>query len=94
MACGSCFVLWKRDSSSPSPVDQLGEGMSAQPGSGRLSLGKARRRALQSWIKGKGLAQLLERCAGLWGKTIFKREKGRGCAMKNTTQSPGGQMSS
>lgn len=71
MACGSCFVLPKRDSSSPRPVDQLSEGMSAQPGSGRLSLGKDRRRALQSWIKGKGLPELLEHCAELWGKNIF-----------------------
>lgn len=71
MACGSCFVLLKRDSSSLRPLGQLDADMSAKPGSRGLSLGKARRRALPSWINSKGSAQLLEHCAELEGKTFF-----------------------
>lgn len=94
MACGRCFVLLKRDSSSPRPVDQLDEDMSAQPGSGRLSLGKARRRVLQGWNNGKGSAQVLDTVLNRREKHSFKREKGKGCATKDTKESSGGQISS
>lgn len=65
--------------------------MPAQPASGHSSQAVEKTRILLGWNHSKRLDQLLEHCDGL-EKNSCKREKGKGYAMENTTESLGGQI--